>query len=342
MIMLTIEQEPGPGSATHPVGLENVAQTCYMNSLFQYYFSVKPLRNAILNYEEHEEEDLTEEELKKKQISEWELDRSKRCTVLSTFRLILVIAQLRLLFQELITSDLAYIRPKEELVRLTLVDVKQEVEDEAIRRRQSLLTNASQSILDADIPDLVEIEDTSVPRAPVSSPTIIPTTGENVPEIESPIQITTAEATNDVAPPHEDVEYEFIDHESNESGGVVSLTTSDPMSVDKENTPQSRVVSNAPAEKSPLQESQLANVKTEEVKGGEDVEMTDAPPTPPKTPPPVPRRPVQKRKSTWGVMKYGSQQDVTECITNCLSQLHAGFKPDEFDERGDPIDLFKR
>lgn len=82
MTRVTIEQEPGPGSATRPVGLENIAQTCYMNSLFQYYFTVKPLREAILNYEEHEEGELTEEELKKKQISKLELDRSKRCTLL--------------------------------------------------------------------------------------------------------------------------------------------------------------------------------------------------------------------------------------------------------------------
>lgn len=259
--------------------------------------------------------------------------------------LITVIAQLRLLFQELITSDLAYIRPKEELVRLTLVDAKQEIEDEAIKRRQSLMTNVSQSILDSEIPDLIEIEDTSVPRAPVSSPTIIPTTGEDVPEMEMSVQYTTAETTNsNVAPAHEDTDYEFVDNESNESGGVVSLTTSDLMSVDKENTSQSRVVSIAPTEKTPLKESQQANVKTDEIKVGEDVEMTDfdAPITPPKTPPPIPQRPVPKKKSTWGVMKYGSQQDVTECITNCLSQLHAGFKPDGVDEKGEPIDLFKR
>jgi hypothetical protein len=259
--------------------------------------------------------------------------------------LIPVIAQLRLLFQELITSELAYIRPKEELVRLTLVDVKQEIEDEAIKRRQSLITNASQSILDSDIPDLIEIEDASVPRAPVSSPTIIPTTGENVPEIESPVQMTASEGANKtMAPTHEDIDYEFIDHESNDSGGIVSLTTSDPMSVDKENIFQSQAVNKPPTEKSPLQESQQANVEAEEVKDVEDVEMTDfhGPLTPPKTPPPVPQRPLQKRKSTWGVMKYGSQQDVTECITNCLSQLHAGFKPDGLDEKGDLVDLFKR
>ena len=63
------------------MGLENIAQTCYMNSLFQYYFTVKPLREAILYYEQHEEGDLTDEELKKKQISKWELQRSKRCNL---------------------------------------------------------------------------------------------------------------------------------------------------------------------------------------------------------------------------------------------------------------------
>jgi len=70
----------GRREAATPVGLENIAQTCYMNSLFQYYFTVKPLRDAILNYEEHEEGELSDDELKRKQISKWELERSKRCT----------------------------------------------------------------------------------------------------------------------------------------------------------------------------------------------------------------------------------------------------------------------
>jgi ubiquitin carboxyl-terminal hydrolase 25 len=61
------------------VGLENIAQTCYMNSLFQYYFTIRPLREAILHYENHEEADLGVDELKVKQISKLELDRSKRC-----------------------------------------------------------------------------------------------------------------------------------------------------------------------------------------------------------------------------------------------------------------------
>lgn len=252
--------------------------------------------------------------------------------------LMVVIAQLRLLFQELITSNLAYIRPKEELVRLTLVAVKQEIEDEAVKRRQSFTTNASQSIMDSDVPDLIEIEDTSVPRVPVSSPAVNPTSGDNVPKIDLATKATNARVAT------EDTDYEFVDRESNDSGGVMSLTTSDPTSVDKENASQSQFPSSklSTTEKSPLQESQQVNLPQSEANEAEDVEMVDLHtiPTPPQTPPSIPRRP--RRRSTWGALKYGSQQDVTECITNCLSQFHAAFKADQVDANGEQIDLFKR
>jgi ubiquitin carboxyl-terminal hydrolase 25 len=322
-----------------------------MNSLFQYYFSLKPLRNAILSYENHQEGDLSEEELKKKQISKWELERSKRCTSLCYTPLMKVIAQLRLLFQDLITSDHSYIRPKEELIRLTLVDAKQEIEDEAIKRRQSLQTNASHSILDSDIPDLIEIADTSVPCAPVSSPVRMASPVDMIPEIETPVRKTAKElAKIQISSQPEDMDgFEFVERdEGNElSNGLPSMATN-PMSLDKENVPESASTasktSEEKGEKKPLQESQQVNVQATEVEDTDDVEMLDfgGAFTPPVTPPPIPARPPQRRKSTWGVMKYGSQQDVTECITNCLSQLHAAFKPEEEDSTGGQIDLFKR
>jgi ubiquitin carboxyl-terminal hydrolase 25/28 len=318
-----------------------------MNSLFQYYFSVKPLRTAILNFEEHAEDDLTDEELKTKQISKLELERSKRCISLDTTNL--VIAQLRILFQELITSDLAYIRPKEELIRLTLVDVKQEIQDEAQRRRESLTTTTSHSILDSKVPEYVEIEDVDIPPVPTSSPTVAAISPGDVPALETPVRATVSEMAN-VQINAEDTEYEFVEHESNDSGGVMSLTTSDPMSIDKENSPLSRTVKPATM-RSPLHESQQINVMETElpdldddIPDLEDVDMVDVSniATPPQTPPPIPHRPVKRRRSTWGVMKYGAQQDVTECITNCLSQMHAAFKPDDVAPNGDQIDLFKR
>ncbi|KAK4540902.1 hypothetical protein LTR36_008844 [Oleoguttula mirabilis] len=39
--------------ATWPVGLTSHGNTCYLNSLLQYYFSIKPLRDIILNYDHY-------------------------------------------------------------------------------------------------------------------------------------------------------------------------------------------------------------------------------------------------------------------------------------------------
>lgn len=35
-----------------PVGLHNIGNTCYLNSLLQYLFTVKPIRDIVLNYDD--------------------------------------------------------------------------------------------------------------------------------------------------------------------------------------------------------------------------------------------------------------------------------------------------
>ncbi|KAL2356052.1 hypothetical protein BJ546DRAFT_969739 [Cryomyces antarcticus] len=51
--MMNVEtSKPPPGES--PVGLISNGATCYLNSLLQYYFSIKPLRDLVLDWEAHE------------------------------------------------------------------------------------------------------------------------------------------------------------------------------------------------------------------------------------------------------------------------------------------------
>lgn len=66
-----------------PVGLANIGNTCYLNSLLQFYFTMKPLRELVLNFDEHKMA-LTAENLVKKvvgsrKISRQEVQRAQSC-----------------------------------------------------------------------------------------------------------------------------------------------------------------------------------------------------------------------------------------------------------------------
>ncbi len=50
-----------------PVGLQNIRNTCYLNSILQYFFTVTPIREVLLNWEKYGLEN-TEENLEKRRI----------------------------------------------------------------------------------------------------------------------------------------------------------------------------------------------------------------------------------------------------------------------------------
>lgn len=86
--LTTNPQEPetssGGGRRDCPVGIENIGNTCYLNSLLQFYFTIKPLRDMILSVEQYEEGEVTEEVLERKRVggrkvTRGEVERAKEC-----------------------------------------------------------------------------------------------------------------------------------------------------------------------------------------------------------------------------------------------------------------------
>ncbi len=118
------------GSNNWPVGLENIGNTCYLNSLLQFYFTVVPLRDIVLNFEKFKME-VTESTLKQKrvgsrQVKGDEVRRAQRCTytIHRIFYLLLisiVVIALRKLFRSMITSAKTSVTPEQEVALLTLV-----------------------------------------------------------------------------------------------------------------------------------------------------------------------------------------------------------------------------
>jgi ubiquitin carboxyl-terminal hydrolase 25 len=66
------------GTLTLPVGLLNIGNTCYLNSLLQYLFTVKAVREIILNYDNYKLE-LKDEDIQKRRIggNKMQMDRGE-------------------------------------------------------------------------------------------------------------------------------------------------------------------------------------------------------------------------------------------------------------------------
>lgn len=110
-----------------PVGLDNIGNTCYLNSLLQFYFVIKPLRNTVLGFdksfpESYEKEILQSEAFKERRIggrslSAKEVDRSYQLTY-----------QLGDLFFNMIHLTHREVAPTKELAYLAFSPMVQEVE----------------------------------------------------------------------------------------------------------------------------------------------------------------------------------------------------------------------
>lgn len=106
-----VEDRQGPSHSTEtwPVGLISHGNTCYLNSLLQYYFTVKPLRELVLDFESFRY-DLTTQGPKSARVGnlqrpEYEIESFQKLTT-----------DLRHLFERMIKDRGPAVRPETDLV----------------------------------------------------------------------------------------------------------------------------------------------------------------------------------------------------------------------------------
>ncbi|KAL7269842.1 ubiquitin-specific protease ubp2 [Rhizina undulata] len=300
------------GSPNWPVGLENIGNTCYLNSLLQFYFTVKPLREMILNLDEYQEMEVTDEVVERKRVggrkvSKKEIERAKKFA-----------SHLRTLFQNLISSPSSSVTPERDLAYLALVSSKDE--DEEVRR----LSMASDRP-----PPLIEITGVDDDKMDID------VKGSATQDVAD--DVSEATLVNDPPPPYED-DYVMVEPKDDKPR----------VTDDKENIPLKKqiVIDTADTQRPPLQDIEMNEVQNDTQKLGESEITLQAPLTPPpevpERPPPIPPRPERKNTTTTDINPmFGRQQDVTECIGNVMFQIEAAIKPMKVDDNGEQVDLVK-
>lgn len=324
---------PPEASSERPVGLENIGNTCYLNSLLQYYFTLKPLRTAILTLDNLIEDDVGESVLKRKKVG------GRAVTSEEIERALRFVKELRTLFRSLISAQKASLKPSRAVCFLALVSQRDEKANQDSTRSATLtsaqLEKGSGLNMHAS-PDnqmvLVGQTYTEPPRNPTS---LVEESGRS-PKRKASLDNHPLEANH--SPMHLDMDAESsvnsVSGQLDLSAELRGTLTADSINIDgyhKKNKTEADGDGDSPL--GPVHIEEIV-----EVKENTSV-LIDAPlDSTPKM------SPNHRRKSSllWSETNdWGRQQDVAECIDNVLFQLEAALKPTGFDTSGEQVDLVK-
>ncbi|KAF2207210.1 hypothetical protein CERZMDRAFT_71801 [Cercospora zeae-maydis SCOH1-5] len=110
-------EQTSRSAETWPVGLTSHGNTCYLNSLLQYYFSIKPLREIVLNYDQYKLDTGLHtnkyERVGHRKISLEEVKGGQRFA-----------QDLKQLFDRMIKSPSEHVRPEDDLVCRAFLEMK--------------------------------------------------------------------------------------------------------------------------------------------------------------------------------------------------------------------------
>ncbi|KAL8674918.1 MAG: hypothetical protein Q9168_000722 [Polycauliona sp. 1 TL-2023] len=323
--------------AEWPVGLKNIGNTCYLNSLLQFYFTIKPFRELILDFDAHRRDPAVKSPaghtIGSRTVSKQEVHRAQE-----------FVRELQKLFQGMINSSTVFVEPELELARLTLLSQPAEAD----LRRSSTIGGTRPSL--GEINGRPVVGPLALPISDVATNTVSMASQD----IESGLESSEPTLLGN-EPAEEDKDQEMPDLIPEQG---TEQSQKQPIIDDKENLPPSEAstersnvnepLPNPLAEVSPSQATEQPHV-TNENQEFPDLhtpnKTKDADIEPPSRPPPYPPRPLQpetnKENTIRQEIQMGAQQDVTEVISNVLYQLECAIEATSVDSSGEQVDQIK-
>ncbi|KAJ5082842.1 hypothetical protein N7532_011885 [Penicillium argentinense] len=285
-----------------PVGLQNIGNTCYLNSLLQFYFSVRPFRDMVLDIEKYQMDMSDVQSLAQKKVG------SRKVTAKEVERSLKFIRELRSLFQNMTISTQTCVTPGRELARLTLISPGNE---EAIRRR-STISKIQSSLGDID-------------GAPILGPLGPP---QPLVELKSEQPATSGPSQEEhIRSPAMD------DAPSDKAWTPVSGSNESKSSVQP--TSEMENTQSQPEKTLPKTEDY------EMVDATSDPPVAPEHPSRPPPVPPRHSVEVDPQQLLLEEVEIGAQQDVTEVINNVLFQSQCAIKPRAVASDGEQVDQIK-
>ncbi|KAI0801543.1 cysteine proteinase [Fomes fomentarius] len=270
-----------------PRGLNQLGNTCYLNSLLQYFYTIKELRAAIASLSnagtKSDDSKFTDDDLKRHRVggrlvTRREILRSKKFASL-----------LADLFWNMEYCETTAVTPAIELAKLALVTSQDEEEDETDKAGTDSSNDTDATLVDDLAPSRSTFDRSSSSPTQLQSP-------------KSPTGSVLGKRSRD-ADPDSAMDVDTPAH----SPPHPSADTESPKSAEFLQTEAWSSSSSSSAQKQPATGKEA------------DVEMKNESRAGSKAPPPLPPR--KARQTDDSVMMFGRQHDVSECMDNCMFQI---------------------
>ncbi|GAA5916599.1 ubiquitin-specific protease UBP2, partial [Sporobolomyces salmoneus] len=312
---------------TVPVGLTNIANTCYLNSLLQYFFTVRELREAVLAFSTNGNETVTDQiRVGGRLVTKAEIERSRRFVLL-----------LQTLFQNLIHSNVPAVSPETELAYLALVPSKEEENGIATEKKNTSTEDDDDLIIlepaeneKAQEPVKVDNKSTTVlgkRRTEEKEEGESTSIEQSTPSDAASSTLQSSDSMVDRAPVATDAEMTVASPRPSLARASSSTLADNDERIAKRGRSVDQLVSED-ATLVDVSETSTEPSHTSPRPESEVVAPPVAPALPPRPAPPA-RQQTKDEKLEAQVssyMAYGRQNDVTECMDNVMFQIETAFK----------------